>query len=258
MFKKIYLKIIDTGERPMLEKKFEEIHDEGVKFAYKFASDFVKDKTVLDFGCGGGYGTEYLSRFTNLNVTGFDIDKKTIGINREYYKNKNLQFESEKDRLGKYDVITSFQVIEHIKERNVDNLLSNIKKHLKDDGLFLCATPNKLVTSNDLKKPVMVFHEKEYSPSEFKEKLDRLFLKVLIYGQRRSVDEGNISRREEIVRRLSQIEVVRLISRHLPMAIKYLLMGDPKKIEEMTYRLVDDQKEIDKSFILIAACYSRK
>lgn len=258
MFKKIYLKIIDTGERPILGKKFEEINDEGVKFAYRFASDFIKDKTILDFGCGGGYGTEYLSRFTKLNVTGFDIDKKTIKINRNYYKNKNLQFESEQDKLNKYDIIVLFQVIEHIKEKDVEDLLINIKKHLKDEGLFLCATPNKLVTSGGLKKPIMVFHEKEYTPSEFKEKLNNFFPKVSIYGQHRNIGKGKISKREKIIRKLSQVEIVRCISRHLPMTIKYLLLGNPKKIAEMIYNLVNNDKKIDESFILIAVCHCRK
>ena len=55
--KNFYLELLDTGERPILEKYFEEIIPDH-QFAYEFAGKYVKNRTVLDFGCGGGYGTE--------------------------------------------------------------------------------------------------------------------------------------------------------------------------------------------------------
>lgn len=37
----------------------------------------------------------------------------------------------------KFDVITSWEVMEHIKQEDVPQVLDNIKKHLKDSGLFI-------------------------------------------------------------------------------------------------------------------------
>lgn len=45
---------------------------------YVFASNFVKDKTVLDIVCGTGYGSSYLARKGAKRVLGGDISKKAI------------------------------------------------------------------------------------------------------------------------------------------------------------------------------------
>jgi len=260
---KIYLELINTGERPMLETIFERINAV-YQFSYIFASDLVKNKSVLDFGCGGGYGTEYLSRFTKQIVTGFDIDKRTIEINDKYFNKGNLMFISNQKMIKEYDIVVSFQVIEHLKEKFVEDYLNNIsKKYLKQRGIFICSTPNKLITSTNLKKPIMVFHEKEYGPIELRLKLKKYFKNVSIFGQgdefiintKKNRDkERKVSTREKLIKKVSQIEIVRIISRHLPMAIKYLFEGNPKKDKEINYKLVDNSEEIDKSYILIAKC----
>jgi 2-polyprenyl-3-methyl-5-hydroxy-6-metoxy-1,4-benzoquinol methylase len=258
--KNLYLDLINTGERPILEKKFEDIISDH-QFAYKFAVNYVKNKTVMDFGCGGGYGSEFLSRFTLKNVIGYDIDKNTIATTDHFFNNKNLSFTSNPDDLQKYDVITMFQVIEHFTNIYLSEILSSISRtYLQKDGLFICSTPNKLITSPGLKKPVMVFHNFEFTPTTLEKTLKKYFKYIKLFGQldittNQSKLEKTYSIRKKITRGLSQIEIVRMISRHLPIKFKYLLMGNLVK-DKHTYKLVSKKNEVKNSFTLIALCHN--
>lgn len=260
-FKKIkgfYLDLINTGERPILEKKLEEIIPDH-QFAYKFAANYVKNKTILDFGCGGGYGTEFLSRFTLKKATGYDIDRNTIAITNRFFNKKNLCFISDPDKLRKYDVITMFQVIEHFSNSFRNEILKKISKtYLLAEGIFICSTPNKLVTSPGLKKPVMVFHNCEYTPISLNKELKKYFKKVKIYGQTEVLKETKATSKIQLIRKnltrfLSQIEMIRAVSRHLPIKFKYLLMGNLVK-DRRQYKLVTKREKIKDAITLIAIC----
>ena len=105
LISKIIQEFKDTGERPITCKIFEDINNPSIKFAYEEIAKLysLKNKNILDFGCGGGYGTEYLSRYTKKTVTGYDIDKKTIITNNKFYENiKNLKFIYNKKDLKRY------------------------------------------------------------------------------------------------------------------------------------------------------------
>lgn len=268
IYKNIVEKLGNTGERPVLETKIEEISND-ISFAYKIASKYIKDKTVLDFGCGGGYGTEYLSRFTNKKIIGFDKNKKTIRITNNYFHSKNLNFSSKLPN-EKFDVIVSFQVVEHIKDRKKYYKLLN--KLLKPNGKILFSTPNKNLTSYGLKKPVMVFHEIEFDPKSLKKELSKNFKKIKIFGQinneiKKRVKKNNYNYldivnsyplRTKLTWWLSQIEIVRIISRHLPMSFKYLLMGYDKTRHKTEYSLTSNNQLVENSFCLIAIARNNK
>jgi len=260
-FRKIYLELINTGERPIVKTIFEDIRSV-FRCAYEFAGTFAQGKSVLDFGCGGGYGTEYLSRFTDRNVVGFDIDKPTIRINNRFFNKRNLSFISEVKEIKQYDMVVFCQVIEHLKE--VNTYLEDISKnYLKLGGVFICSTPNKLIVSPALRKPIMVFHMKEYTPSDLQGLLEKYFKKVTIFGQcdeslvrSKNIknDSNKLSCRQKILRTISQIEIVRILSRHLLMFIKYAFMGRLPDDKDAIFVLVEDKQSIDRSEILIAKC----
>ena len=130
---------------------------------YAFATHFVKGKKVIDLACGEGYGTYMLAREAEC-VAGVEIDKLTVQHARSRYIKDNLEFiegsildvpiEGER----KFDVAVCFEAIEHIAAH--DKLLSEVKRLLKDDGLFIVSTPNKTVYTDepDYHNP---FHVKE-------------------------------------------------------------------------------------------------
>ena len=137
--------IIDTGERILLDKETPLMIARHF-FAYRFARGYCRDKRVLDIGCGEGYGANYLAQSAKA-VLGADYNSDAINYAKGKYAKYNLSFSlinfTQPPNLNeKFDVICSFQVIEHIKDVNF--FLKNIKAQLDAYGTFICSTPNKL------------------------------------------------------------------------------------------------------------------
>jgi ubiquinone/menaquinone biosynthesis C-methylase UbiE len=120
-------------------------------------------------------------------VAGVEIDKPTVQHARSRYIKDNLEFiegsilavpiEGEQ----KFDVVVCFEGIEHIAEH--DKLLSEVKRLLKDDGLFIVSTPNKTAYTDvpDYHNP---FHIKELYFDEFESLVRQYFAHTHIFGQR--------------------------------------------------------------------------
>ncbi len=178
-------KLESTGERflPWMEGariQYEHLH------RYAFAARLVKGRKVLDLACGEGYGTYMLAREAEY-VAGLDIDEQTVLHAGSRYLRDNLEFMQGSmldipiEGNRQFDVIVCFEGLEHIAEH--DRLLSEVKRLLKDDGLFVVSTPNKAVYTDapDYHNP---FHVKELYVDEFKSLLGRYFTNMLLFGQR--------------------------------------------------------------------------
>jgi|GEM_PF-1493402 len=153
---------------------------------YRFASQFVKDKVVLDAGCGAGYGSWIMATEGGAReVIGIDYAKEIIEYDLEKYQKDNLTFETMNVLdLGfednKFDVVVNFEVFEHIDDP--DALLKELSRVLKPDGILLLSTPNKAVYSPD-KEPDYPFHVREYSYQEFRSILAKYFHNFKFIGQ---------------------------------------------------------------------------
>lgn len=96
-------------------------------------------KTVVDLGCGMGYKTYFLSqKFNKSLVLGTDFSKKAIASAGNYHKRKNLSFKVKDittgDEKNKYDLITAFDVLEHIEDWK--SLVKKLDKHCNKYLLF--------------------------------------------------------------------------------------------------------------------------
>lgn len=157
--------------------------------AYTFAESFTKDKIVLDSGSGSGYGSYHLITHEAKNVIGIDIAQNAIEYAKRKYNFKNLEFKTMNSTElifddETFDVVTSFQVIEHIKDTN--EFLLESKRVLKKGGFFLVSTPNKKTYSPNTVKPQNPFHVKEFYLDEFDKLLRIHFNKVKIIGVSKS------------------------------------------------------------------------
>jgi 2-polyprenyl-3-methyl-5-hydroxy-6-metoxy-1,4-benzoquinol methylase len=108
------------------------------------------NQSILDFGCGSGEMFElfYRNKYRPSHYVGLDVREKTIRENiSKFIINDNADFITqdlckEFDLNEKFDVITSFEVIEHIGHKNIDVFLQNIIRHCRKDTIILISTPN--------------------------------------------------------------------------------------------------------------------
>ncbi|MEW6040507.1 MAG: methyltransferase domain-containing protein [Elusimicrobiota bacterium] len=174
-----------TGERYLPWMEEGDIHYEHLH-RYRFAKELVNGKKVLDLACGEGYGSNMLAEVAE-SVVGIDIDEMSIKHAVLKYVKGNLKFIkgsiTEIPVKGEkiFDVIICFEALEHIEEHY--ELMKEIKRLLKDDGIFIVSTPNKFIYSvqPNYKNP---FHLKELYFDEFKNLLLSNFKNVFIYGQK--------------------------------------------------------------------------
>lgn len=101
---------------------------------------FRQTNKLLDIGCGRGYFLE-VAKKRGWQVYGTEYSQKAIEIciNKGFSMNQGKLNENNYS-LEEFDIITSFEVIEHI--NNPLEEISIIKKLLRKEGLFYCTTPN--------------------------------------------------------------------------------------------------------------------
>jgi SAM-dependent methyltransferase len=95
---------------------------------------------VLDFGCGeGAFSQRLVDAGLNVDVCDINIDQVKAQVNRKYKLDLNSATIS--DLIpGKYDLIVSMEIIEHL--HDPWKYLSDAISLLKDNGLILLTTPN--------------------------------------------------------------------------------------------------------------------
>lgn len=101
----------------------------------------------LDVGCGGGLLAEALAK-QGAHVTGIDPSPELIAVARRHAELSGLAIDYrvssvEKWARGKqrYDVITAFEVIEHV--AHFESFIKESVRLLKPDGLLILATLNR-------------------------------------------------------------------------------------------------------------------
>ena len=184
--------ISKTGER-VLPEDFESAEEYLIYlrhlFAYRFAQEKLKqDCWVLEVGSGEGYGTDYLSKSEKVReIIGIDVDLDSVKHALEKYGSNKLRFEHyQGDKIpfqdNSFDVIVSFQVIEHIQDDN--NYLLEIHRVLKKNGIYILITPNRVYRLKPGQKPWNRFHVREYDDQSLKSVLADRFENVEILGIR--------------------------------------------------------------------------
>ena len=94
---------------------------------YRFADNMLPyNISVLDVGCGTGYGVHILEGNGCRRVTGVDKNKDDIEYARNRYCHDCRVADVTDVELGCYDAITMFEVIEHLSMEEGVKLLKNV------------------------------------------------------------------------------------------------------------------------------------
>lgn len=167
-----------TGERPGWGEGFEYDYARHIA-AYRFASSRAAGLSVLDAGCGEGFGTQTLTDVA-ANVLGVDYSPVAIGECRRLWNKPGLRFQqvdltSPGGFSETFDLVLNFQVIEHIDDPLP--FLRGLRERLNETGTLILTTPNRLRTISE--NP---YHVREYTAPELKDLLSKVFSKVEITG----------------------------------------------------------------------------
>lgn len=145
---------------------------------YKFASEYTKNRIVLDIACGSGYGTDYLMRNGAKKVIGADISENAIKTAREKYLGEfqvmnaiKLDFQD-----NYFDCVVSFETIEHLIEYKL--FLDEIRRVTKNNGTVIMSTPNYVFELVKFK-----YHVSSFRKKDFIELFNEYFSDTKFFGQ---------------------------------------------------------------------------
>lgn len=110
-------------------------------FGDKDLNKLFYDKKILDFGCGLGGKEMVLMQYKSKSIVGIDLSRRNIRYAREREMPANIRFLKRnilKDRIsGKYDIIFSFTVFEHIPKKEMVRILVKLKQMLTKKGKII-------------------------------------------------------------------------------------------------------------------------
>jgi len=115
-----------------------------------FLIDFYKNmgrplRNYLDVGSGAG-SLGYFLKLHSPSTNVFTIDGNIETINSPYVDkdkhfivrtDKNYEIVNQDNKIVQFDLITSFEHLEHIQEKNFIQFLKNVKKHSHQQTLFI-------------------------------------------------------------------------------------------------------------------------
>lgn len=152
-------------------------------------------QTILDFGCGTGEMLEvfYRNKYRPKQYLGLDIRKQTIDENNEKFAKldfaefRQMDLCSEIDLGQTFDIITCFEVMEHIGHENADAFLDNIAFHCDENTRVYLSTPNYdpqvgAAGNHTLKRPDGTTEIGEWDHFELQNKLSEYFDIEAKYG----------------------------------------------------------------------------
>ena len=176
-----------TGERVIPGEVNDDLWAEHIA-RYAFASSFAEGRSVLDVGCGAGYGAAELATHA-CSVAAIDVASDATEYASKNYQPTNVHYAQASAlslpfRDQAFDLITAFEVIEHLSDSKP--MLAEARRVLRPGGLFLVSTPNRLYYAESRAKDgPNPFHAHEFECEEFRAELAAFFPSVTLLLQNR-------------------------------------------------------------------------
>ncbi|MBN6033759.1 class I SAM-dependent methyltransferase [Amycolatopsis sp. 195334CR] len=172
-----------TGERTVPDVPEENYWFRRHEAAYAALLPYCAGATVLEAGCGEGYGAGLIAT-SAPRVLALDYDEPTTAhVARRYPALEVIRgnLACLPLRSSTVDVVANFQVIEHLWDQG--GFLAECLRVLRPGGRLLVTTPNRLTFTPDSDVPLNPYHTRELAPAELDELLrDAGFEVELLHG----------------------------------------------------------------------------
>lgn len=128
--------------------------------------DNIKNKVILDIGCGFGW-FEYYNRKIAKKIWAMDNDKKHINADINFFNDKNIVFINASAlkiplKNMSVDVVVASELIEHLPQNMENVFFREINRVLVKNGKLFLSTPNSDWRSK-LLDPAWYFGHKHYN-----------------------------------------------------------------------------------------------
>lgn len=152
---------------------------------YMFLNGIIRNKILLDAGCGAGYGAHFLTTHGAKSVTAMDISMEAVAYARRNYPADGLHYIRADIRAmplsgSSFDCVAAFEILEHIAEH--PEFLEEIKRVLKPGGYLVVSTPDI-----ETYRSPNAFHRKELTTSQFIDLMKVYFRHVTLFFQSEQV-----------------------------------------------------------------------
>jgi 2-polyprenyl-3-methyl-5-hydroxy-6-metoxy-1,4-benzoquinol methylase len=153
---------------------------------YSWVGQQVREKKVLDAGCGEGYGVNILGK-TAQRAVGIDVKEDLINYALRRYLSENIEFlVMDCETLGfqkeAFDIVVCNELIEHLV--NYKAFISGTFELLKPGGFFICATTNaELSFKKDDGSPMNRNHFQEFNVEQLRAELKPFTENIGIYSE---------------------------------------------------------------------------
>jgi SAM-dependent methyltransferase len=222
--------------------------------AYEAAKNLIGGGTVLDIGCGAGYGSDRLAGPGRL-VIGIDYEPAVARAAAERYRRPGLSFACMDGarlaiRRQSADLICAFQVIEHLRDQA--RFVRDVAETLRPSGIAILSTPNALVHRG----PRNPFHVHEFTPDELHALLAKHFAHVRIAGQSRPPEVYFLEAACRRVRGWDLLGIKRLVPRRLVSSIvaaiaRWNRLTPPQQMQLSRFAISAD---VEHAYSLFALC----
>jgi SAM-dependent methyltransferase len=157
-----------TGERTVPGIAEENYWFRRHEVAYLRLMPHCRNATVLEAGCGEGYGADLVASVAR-RVVGLDYDPLTVAHLAARYPS----FTTVRGNLATLplassavDVVVNLQVIEHLWDQPA--FLAECARVLRPGGVLLVSTPNRITFSPGRDTPLNPFHTRELAGDELR------------------------------------------------------------------------------------------
>lgn len=133
-----------------------------------------KSSKILDAGCGPGNLLHMFNYLGFKNFEGIDISEEQISIARKITPEVHLGdiFDFLAKKIDSYNLITAFDLLEHLEKGEAVKFLKLVRKALQNDGSLILHLPNASAPRGMHFQSSDMTHEQFYSPESVTQALN--------------------------------------------------------------------------------------